>query len=90
MRQASGAVLRSLADVTDGELVQVAGGLFDVVRRICPTVGIHPGDTVTCQGRTLRQVLLRRTDGRDVSIDRFYASFIEVVPVAPPPTRASM
>lgn len=75
-------MIRSLADVSAGEQVQVVAGLFDVVRQLCPTAGISAGDTLQCEGKSARQVLLRRADGREVAIDRFYASFIEVQPVS--------
>jgi hypothetical protein len=75
-------MIRSLADVSDGEQVRVVAGLFDVVRDLCPAAGFSAGDTLRCEGHTVRHVRLRRTDGREVSIDRFYASFIEVQPVS--------
>lgn len=71
-------MVRSLADVRAGEQVQVVAGVFDVVRQLCPTMGIGAGDTLQCERHSSRHVHLRHTDGREVAIDRFYASFIEI------------
>jgi hypothetical protein len=70
--------LRPLSDVNHGEQVQVVEVVFDAVRRLCPDVELHPGDILDCEARTQRSIAFRRTDGRTVVIDRFYASFIAV------------
>lgn len=79
-----GAMIRSLADAPIGEQVEVVSGLFDVVRQLCPALGIGAGDMLWCEGHTDRHVHFRRTDGRAVVIDRFYASFIEIQAVSLP------
>ncbi len=69
---------RALADVKAGERVEVVDIVFETIRELCPTLGIHLGDVLHCQRRTARDMLLLRGDGGQVTVDRFYASFVEI------------
>jgi len=69
---------RALAEVTVGERIEVVDIVFETIRELCPLLGINPGDTLRCEERTPREVLLRRGDGRRVAVDRFYAAFVRI------------
>ena len=66
------------ADIHAGECVVVIEIVFDTVRQFCPTIGLNPGDTYRCEGRTTRDIALRRGDGAALRIDPFYASFVAI------------
>ena len=70
--------LRQLADVVRGEQVEVVEIVFDTVRQICPTLGLHPADILTCEGGTPRDLVLRTGNGKQIVVDRFYASFVAI------------
>ncbi len=70
--------VRALAEVKTGERVEVVDIVFDTIRELCPTLGIHLGDVFRCRERTSHAVLLMRGDGAQVEVDRFYASFVQV------------
>jgi hypothetical protein len=69
---------RPLADILDGEQVEVVEIVFECVRRLCPPIELHPGDILSCERRTSRVIALRRHDGARVQIDPFYASFVAI------------
>jgi hypothetical protein len=73
-----GSGLLPLADVASGERFEVVEIVFDTVRQMCPTIGLHPADVLTCEGKTLRDLILRTGNGRRIVIDRFYASFVAI------------
>lgn len=70
--------LRPLADVANGEQFEVVEIVFDMVRQICPTLGLHPTDVLTCEGKTRRDLVLRTDNGKRIVVDRFYASFVAI------------
>lgn len=80
---------RSLADARAGETVEVGDIVFESLRDYCPTVGVIRGQTLQCLGRTPDAMLLRRSDGRRITIDRCFACFVgihtAVAPVHPEP-----
>jgi len=69
-------------DVKIGDTVEVVDILFDRVRDLCSSSGIRAGQTLRCDRRTPFHLLLQREDGGTVKIDRFYACFVGVRPVA--------
>lgn len=69
---------KALAEVKAGERIEVVEIVFDTIRELCPTLGIHLGDVFRCRERTSRAVMLMRGDGAQVVVDRFYASFVQV------------
>jgi hypothetical protein len=70
--------LRPLADVASGDQFEVLEIVFDTVRQMCPTLGLHPADILTCEGKTPRDLVLRTGNGKRIVVDRFYASFVAI------------
>lgn len=70
--------VRPLADITDGECIEVVEIVFDSLCRLCPPIGLHPGDVFSCEGRNSRDIALRREDGAFMHIDPFHASFVAI------------
>jgi hypothetical protein len=69
---------RPLADVANGEQFEVLEIVFDTVRQMCPTLGLHPADILTCEEKTSRDLVLRTGNGKRIVVDRFYASFVAI------------
>ena len=81
--------VRSLAQVTRDEDVQIGHIAFDAIRERCPALGLEPGARVHCVACREWDLILRTAADREVIIDRFYATLIEVQPLRPPPGRSS-
>lgn len=79
--------VRSLAQVTRDESVQIGHIAFDAIRERCPALGLEPGATVHCVACRDWDLILRTAGDREVIIDRFYAAFIEVEPIRSVPGR---
>jgi hypothetical protein len=73
--------VRSLAQVRRDEDVQIGYIAFDAIREQCPALGLEPGARVHCVACRDRDLVLRTAVDREVIIDRFYATFIEVQPL---------
>ena len=69
---------RSLVEAEDGEQVELGTVVFEVIRRVCDTIGVHSGDVLYCERRTPQAVVLRRDNGQCIEVDRVYAAFIEI------------
>ena len=80
--------VRSLAQVTRDEDVQIGYIAFDAIRERCPALGLESGARVHCVACRDRDLILRTAADEEVIIDRFYATFIEVQPVRPAPGRS--
>ncbi len=81
--------LDALATARPGGRYAVRRLLFSLVRERCHRYGVHEGDELTCienRGSHSRLVL-RRSDGRRVEMEREYAWFVEVR--ALPPERSA-
>ncbi|HEX6317148.1 MAG TPA: hypothetical protein VFZ73_19895 [Gemmatimonadaceae bacterium] len=78
MRHDRSTRISSLAEAARGDQLQVVEVLFDIVRRLCPTLGVQPGDVLQCEARTRRDIVLRLGNGTRITVDRFYASFVAV------------
>ena len=73
--------VRSLSEVKRDENVEIGHIAFDAIRERCPALGLEPGVVVRCVGARDWDLVLRTPAATEVVIDRFYASFIEVLPV---------
>lgn len=69
---------RSLVEAEDGEHVELGTVVFDIIRRVCDSMGVHSGDVVYCERRTPQTVIVRRANGQSIEVDRVYAAFIEI------------
>jgi hypothetical protein len=70
--------VRSLAAIREGETRVVERILFDLTRARCAALGIIEGDRVLCRRATHGQLWLETSSGAIVTIDREWATFIQV------------
>jgi len=77
---------RSLADAPLNERLRIGEICFDVIRQRCSQAGLRISDTVRVVKETTHELTLS-IDGRatPVTLDRFFACFVEVGAPAPAP-----
>ena|SRR6185312_16160327 len=77
---------RSLADAPLDERLRIREICFDVIRQRCSQAGLGISDTVRVVKQTTHELILS-IDGRatPVTLDRFFACFVEVGAPAPAP-----
>ena len=77
---------RSLADAPLNERLRIGEICFDVIRQRCSQAGLRISDTVRVVKQTTHELILS-IDGRatPVTLDRFFACFVEVGAPAPAP-----
>ena len=69
---------RSLADARLNEKVRIRDICFDVIRQRCWTAGLRVGDTVRVAKQTAHELVLSIEGRTPVTLDRFFACFVEV------------
>lgn len=76
---------RSLADASLDEKVRIRDIYFDVVRQRCSNSGLRVGDTVRVARQTTHELVLTMDGRTPVTLDRFFACFVEIVAPAAAP-----
>ena len=76
--------MRSLAQVKRDEDLEIGHIAFDATRERCLALGLEFGAVVRCVASRDWDIVLRTAANNEVVIDRSYAVFIEVLPVAQP------
>lgn len=69
---------RSLADAGLNEKVRIRDICFDVIRQRCWKAGLRVGDTVRVAKQTAHELVLSIEGRTPVTLDRFFACFVEV------------
>ncbi|HEX2095630.1 MAG TPA: FeoA family protein [Longimicrobiaceae bacterium] len=73
--------LRSLAEASPGEQLEVAYILFGSLRRRYEALGVRLGTRIRCREWTAKTVVVELPDGRLAEVDGVHAPFVEVRPV---------
>lgn len=75
---------RSLARASPGRSYRVTGVFFSMVRDRCADFDCREGDTLLCLENAADGLLLRRSNGARMRLEREYAWFVQVIDVSEP------
>lgn len=73
---------RSLAHIRPGDVVEVTGVIFEIVRNRCWEAGIRPGEIFECREIRDGSLVLAQQDGSTVTFERHHARFVSTRPLA--------